>query len=100
MKNENHESKKILLGLLIGGIVGGGALYALRASQNRKTPVMKKIGRTISEVGEMLENFNLDSGEEMLESVQNKLPKGADVVSSLTDWVGTGLTLWNKFKKG
>jgi hypothetical protein len=100
MKNEHDESSKWILGLLIGGVVGAGALYCVHAAQNRKTPVLKKIGKTIVDVGEMLESCDLNSGTDVLEGIEKKLPKGAEIVNNITDWVDTGLTLWKKFKKG
>ena len=100
MKNENTESKKMILGLLIGGAIGAGVLYTIHAARNHKTPVMKKIGRTISEVGEMLENCNLDSCSDVVESIGEKMPSGSDVFSSLTDWLSHGFALWKTLKKG
>lgn len=100
MENEHDESKKMMMGLVIGGVVGASALYFIQAAQNRRTPVLKKIGKTISEVGQLLENCNFDTPAHMMETLENKIPSGGDVVNSLTDWVDTGLTLWKKFKKG
>ena len=91
MKNEQDESKKLLLGLLIGGVVGVGALYCLKATQARPTPVLKRIGKTISEVGEMIEHSN--------SSLEEKLPKVSDVVERLSSWVDIGLALWKNIKK-
>jgi hypothetical protein len=100
MEKEHDESNKLILGLLIGGVVGAGALYCIHAAQSRKMPVLKKIGKTIADVGEMLENCDMSSGANMLESIEEKLPKGTEIVDNITDWVDTGLTLWKKFKKG
>lgn len=100
MENKNDTSKKLILGLILGGIVGAGALYCIQAGKNRKTPVLKKIGKTISGVGEMLENCNLDNASEVIENIEEKMPRGADIINSITDWVDTGMTLWKKFNKG
>ncbi len=100
MENKNDTSKKLILGLVIGGLVGAGALYCIQAGKNRKTPVLKKIGKTISDVGEMLENCQLDSASEVIEGIEDKMPKGADIINSLSDWVDAGMTLWKKFKQG
>jgi hypothetical protein len=100
MENKNDTSKKLILGLLIGGIVGVGALYYIQAGKNRKTPVLKKIGRTISEVGEMLENCDLDNASDVIGNIEEKMPRGVDIINNLTDWVDTGMNLWKKFKKG
>lgn len=98
MKNENNESKKLLWGLLIGGAVGAGVLYYLQSSQNRETPVLKKIGKTVSELGEMLENSS--SATDVIDHIEEKLPSKAEVFNSLADWVDSGLSIWKKFNKG
>jgi hypothetical protein len=100
MKNEHDESKKLLLGLLIGGVVGAGALYCVHAKQQHKTPLLKKIGKTMTDVGEILENSSLASGSDVIKNIESKIPSGADIVSSLTDWIDTGMTVWKKLKKG
>ena len=100
MTNENTDSKKVILGLLIGGVVGAGILYTIHAARNQKTPVMKKIGKTISEVGEMLENCSLSDGSDVISSIEKKIPNGMDVVNHVVDWLSNGLALWKTFKKG
>lgn len=100
MKNEHDESKKLILGLLIGGVIGAGALYCIQASRCRKTPFLQKVGKTISEVGEMLENCDLSSTADVKETIERNLPKGPEIVNNLTEWVDTGISLWKKFNKG
>jgi len=99
MKNTNDESKKIMLGVVIGSVVGASLLYGLRKAHHQKTPALKKFGRTISEIGEMIENCP-DQACSMVERVENKIPKGIEVFNQLTNWVGTGLSLWKHLKRG
>jgi len=100
MENKNDTSKALIAGLIIGGIIGAGALYCIQAGRNRQTPVMKKIGKTLSDVGEMLGNCDLDHSKDASHQMEDKTPSGADIVSNMTDWISTGMKLWNKFKKG
>ena len=97
---ENTNDKKLLLGLIIGGLIGAGALYCIQARRSQKTPVLKKIGKTISDIGGMIENCNLDSASDVIESIEDKLPSSATIVDSATEWLTTGMKLWNKLKKG
>jgi hypothetical protein len=100
MENKNDSSKALIAGLIIGGIIGVGALYCIQAGRNRKTPVMSKIGKTLSDVGEMLGNCNIENVTNAVHRVEEKLPSGADVVNNVTDWIDAGLKLWKHFKKG
>ena len=89
-------SKKLILGLIIGGIVGAGFLYLNRSSR-KSTPVLKKIGKTVSQVGEMLENCDLDN---TMHAIEDKAPEVTDMISTITDWVSTAMSLWKNIKKG
>lgn len=98
--NEKNESKKVVLGLVIGGVVGATALYFLNASCHHKTPVLHKIGRAISEVGAMLENTNVGSGSDIIHDLEKKLPKGTEVMNNVASWIASGMDLWKQLKKG
>lgn len=100
MQNENHTSKKIILGLVIGAMAGAGVLYCIHASRQRRTPILHKIGRTMSEVGEMLENSEIESFSDVVHEVQEALPQSKDVISSLLNWLSSGMSLWKKIKHG
>lgn len=100
MQNKNDNSQKIVLGLLMGAIVGAGALYCINASRHRRTPILQKIGRTMSEVGEMLENSEIESFSDVAHEIQESFPQGKDVISSLLNWLSSGMSLWKKIKNG
>ena len=98
MKNQHEETKKILSGLLIG-TVGAGALYYWYVKSQRKIPIMKKIGRTISDVGEIIENCHFDGVTDLAETVEKKLPDGVEVLNNLSDWISSARSIWKKFNK-
>jgi len=98
MKNQHAETTKILTGLLIS-TVGAGALYYWYVTSHRKIPIMKKIGRTISDVGEMIENCHFDGVTDIAETVEKKLPDGAEVLHNLSEWISTAKSIWKKFNK-
>lgn len=95
MKNEHDEAKKLILGLLIGA-VGAGTLYCLHAAQNRKTPVLQKIGKTISDIGEVIESCK-ETGTDAVHSIEKR---GSNIASGVMDWVDSGLKLWKNLKQG
>ncbi|MBI3508480.1 MAG: hypothetical protein HY069_02435 [Chlamydiia bacterium] len=98
MKNESN--KKLIFSLLISGIVGAGILYRIQAEQSKKTPVLRKIGKTITDVGHMIENCSECSTSDVMDHIEKKLPRGADILHSINNWVDAGMTLWEKLKKG
>jgi hypothetical protein len=100
MNNEHRDSGKWVLGFLIAGVVGAGALYYLQAAESRKKPVLKKIGKTISNVGEILENYADQGNHTVMQQIEEKIPAGVDLMSTLSDWVDTAVTLWKQLKKG
>ena len=100
MENKNNEAKKLLLTLLVGGAVGAGIVYCVRSAHDYNVPVMKKIGQTISEIGDAVSSCRLNKAQDVVKNIEEKAPSALDVVSNLTDWIDTGLTLWKKFKKG
>jgi len=97
MENKNDLSKKLILGLIFGGIVGVGILYWNRSEKKNNTPVLKKIGKTVSQVGEMLENCDLDN---TMNVTEDKAPKVTDMINTLTEWVGTTMNFLKNLKKG
>lgn len=100
MQNHNDESKKVILGLVIGSVLGASALYFLKAARNRPTPVLQKIGKTISEVGEMIEHSKLgESVTSALHSAEKHTPKPSELVESFMDWASTGMNLWKKLQR-
>lgn len=96
MSNDNYNPTKIVMGIILGGAVGATALYLLRNTE-RKTPIMQKIGKTMTEVGEMLEKGELT--DKMVHAVEKNTPSATEMISTVADWVDTGLNLWKRFKK-
>ena len=97
---KHTESHKVIVGLAIGTAIGVSALYCLKMARNRPTPVLHKIGKTIAEVGEMLENTNFGSCSDVAHKFESNAPKAADLLSNFMDWASTGMNLWKKFNKG
>lgn len=100
MTNKKNEINNILLGAIIGGLIGGGALYFLSSSKDTTKPMLNKIGRAISDLGAMLEDSRVDDSGEAIENIERTLPKGDNVVTEALNLIATGINLWNNFKKG
>ncbi len=98
--SNNNDSKKIVVGVVVGAAIGAGVLYMIHAARHHKTPLLHKIGKTICEVGEALENCEIESFSDITEEVQKALPKKSDVMSGVFDWISSGVSLLKKFKSG
>lgn len=100
MENKQDESKKLLLTLLVGGAIGAGVVYCVQSAKNRHEPLLNKIGKTIAEIEGALETSNFDSAASIMKMIGKKVPSSQGFFSNAVDWVNTGLTLWQKIKKG
>lgn len=100
MLKKSNESNKVLLGLVLGGVLGASAYYFMKANRSRPTPVLKKIGKTLCDVGEMIENSHLGhTVGGAVHDLEDSLPKAGDLLSTMVDWASTGIHLWKKFNK-
>src|SRR6476469_8883163 len=79
----NNNSQKVILGLAISTAIGAGILYYLRTARNRPTPVLQKIGQTIVEVGEMLDECKVGKCRNIVERARHRAPSTEDLLSSV-----------------
>jgi len=96
MKKNSDADKKVVIGALIAGIVGIGALSVYLALRKKKTS-LDNIGKVVSNLGEILESHDVDEPD-VLKHFGKKLHKNEDTVGSIVDWIATGISLWKKFK--
>lgn len=101
MKNIDKENK-LFFGLVLSGLVAAASVavvYGLQHSHSHKKP-FKKLGKTITEIGEMLEKCDLGAEASIaVENVEQKVVK-SDIFNQLTKWLDSGLTVWKQFKRG
>ena len=96
MKKKSDADKKVVIGALIGGIVGIGALSVYLALRKKKTG-LDNIGEVVSNLGEILESHHVEEPA-ALKDFGKKLDKNEDTVGSIIDWIAIGISLWKKFK--
>jgi len=85
-----------MVGALIGGIVGIGALTVFLALRKEKEP-LSTIGETIAQMGEILGNHKIEEPAP-IRHFGKKLQKNESTLVEVVDWVATGISLWKKFK--
>lgn len=96
MKKKSDTDKKVVIGALVAGIVGIGALSVYLALRKKKSS-LDNIGKVVSNLGEILESHDVDEPD-VLKDFGKKLHKNEDTVGSIVDWIATGISLWEKFK--
>ena len=97
MQNNQNPAKKIVLGVVLGSVVGATALYMLYSAQHRQQPLIKKVGKTISDIGEMLENCNFGT-DETANKVEQSLPRKMHIADNIGDLIDMGIKIWKQFK--
>ena len=96
MANQDEDSK-LFIGLVIGGIVGIGAISLFLATRKGKEP-LNRIGEVITRIGEILGDHGIDEPAAM-RHMEKKIHSHESCIETVVDWVATGICLWKKFKK-
>ena len=100
MEKIDDETKKILLGVLIGGVLGvcAASIYCKSKHQGKggKSSI-SALGRVAVHVGELL------TGEEVkrapfIKDVEKRVHEHEDTIASVLDLISSGIHLWEKFK--
>ena len=94
---ERDKDSKLFFGVLIGGIVGIGALSIFLATRSKEPP-LSTIGEAIVRVGEIFEGHGLDEPA-AVRNVEKKIHKHENAICEVMDWVATGIQLWQKLKR-
>jgi hypothetical protein len=97
MASKKTNDSKLVTGAIIGGLIGVSTLAIYLATRNQKSS-LNRFGETISRVGEILEEHNIQEPAE-LKVIERKIHKHEDSITELMGWVATGIDLWRKFKK-
>ncbi|MBI2743530.1 MAG: hypothetical protein HYX48_06405 [Chlamydiales bacterium] len=95
MSNQDKDSK-LFVGLLVGGVIGIGALSIFLATRRSGGSSLNTVGEAIARVGEILDSHGINEPDS-LKSVEKKIHRHESSVSEVLEWVATGLHLWKKF---
>lgn len=94
---ESEDINNIVLGAIVGGILGGIGLYLLKTKP--ASPVCR-VGKKITELGEIIEESMMDTRKEALEEIEKTIPKNANIINSTLKWIASGIHLWKKIVQG
>jgi len=100
----DEDSKDILLGTLIVGVLGicAAALYFSTREKGRETEAktsLSSMGRIIMQVGELLSSPDV-SHAPFVKDVEKKMHKHESAISDVLELISVGVHLWEKIRKG
>lgn len=99
MINLDKNSKKIVVGAVVGGIVGIGALSIICACRKEKKCTLKTIGDTIVHIVENLDSCNIQKGAtKAVHEIEDKIKENEEVLTTCFELASIGLNLWKKIK--
>lgn len=94
----NHDKHShLVVGLVIGGVVGIGALSIFLAAKRCKEAPFSTIGQAILHFGEILQNSGLEEPAP-IRHFEKKIHKHENSIDEVLSWVATGIHLWKHFK--
>ncbi len=94
--SKQDKDTKLVIGLLIGGAVGIGALTIFLATRKEKEP-LGRIGETITRIGEILGEHHIEEPASFRRA-EKKIHAHEDTIELVVELVATGISLWKKFK--
>lgn len=98
MSNLDHDTKNLLLGAVIGGIVAVGAVSIFRICKQQKCTPLQMIGEVVTRACEIVKDHR-DSSD-FLKEIDKKLEKNEGNISTFLELTAVGIELWKKFRRG
>ena len=84
MKQTDPDAK-VVTGVLIGGLVGVGAIAIFLALRTKESSV-EHIGKVVSNVGEILESHHVDEPN-TVKKIGKTLQQNENVIGAVVDWM-------------
>ncbi len=97
MSSHDKEDSTWVIGALIGGVVGIGALTFYIACRKQQQSPLHTIGKVIGHIGEIFESEGVQEPTR-LKDVERKIHRHEDTISDVVEWVAIGVKLWKKFQ--
>lgn len=101
MSKRDKDSKNILTGALIGGVIGVAAtlFFASKNGDKENRSSLSSLGRLIVHMGEMLNAHDVNHTP-IIKDVEKKVHKHEDTVSDVLEFISSSMHLWEKIRKG
>jgi len=102
MQKIDKETKNILIGTAIGGILGVCTASIFLASRNQakeRAPSMDTLSKIITHFGEVLSDQDIKKTS-IVKGIEKKINKHENTIDDVLNIISSGLHLWNRIKKG
>lgn len=97
MSDLDKDTKNILIGALVGGVIGIGIMAILGSRDERGRSSFNTIGRVLANIGDMLEENHVKEPA-LIRDAERKLHREEDNIAEILQWATLGIQLWKKFK--
>jgi len=95
--SKQDKDSKLFVGLVVGGIVGVGALTIFLVTRKGAEP-LNRIGEAVLRIGEILGEHNIEEPA-AIKQMEKKIHSHQSSIENVVDWVATGISIWKKLKK-
>ncbi len=95
MKNSDPDEKMVTR-ILIGGLVGVGAIAIFLALRKKETSI-EHVGKVVSHVGEILESHQVEEPA-VVKNIGKTINQNESTIGAVVDWIAAGINLWKKFQ--
>lgn len=102
MEKIDDDTKNILIGALIGGVLGVCTASLFLGSKNQEKEsesALSALGKVVVHIGEMLHSQDVKQTP-FLKDVEKKVHKHENTISHVLEMISSGIHLWEKIKKG
>jgi sensor c-di-GMP phosphodiesterase-like protein len=96
MSNQSKDSK-LFVGIVIGGVIGVGALTVFLVMRNDKESPLQTIGQAILHAGQIFQSHNV-AEPAPIKNIEKKMKSNENTISEAIDWIASGIHLWKKLK--
>lgn len=102
----DKDTKNILIGAAIGGVLGLGLSMIIAHSSKHKHQPLEFIGQALNQFGDLIDKGAHEckhlckDARCMMHNVEKTLNKGDNTVAHVMELVTAALQVWNKLKKG